>query len=131
MKSRSGGLVTVAILLSFLPLLVGCRRTATQEVISAPTPTAHATLPAVTTATPARDPLNGTRWVILSLYGEPPLEGTRITLEFSGGFIRGFAGCNKYVAGSRSGMPRSGANTRQRRMAAWKPRELPTPCRLV
>jgi len=89
-----------AVLLLILLLLVGCRQAAVQEVTSSPAstpvPTPGVTLPAAASPTPARDPLNGTRWVLSSLHGEPPLEGTRITLEFSGGFIRGFAGCNKY-----------------------------------
>jgi heat shock protein HslJ len=90
-KLEPGKLASGAVLVL---LLVGCRQPAVQEVTPWPTP--DATLPATATAVPARDPLNGTRWVLLSLHGEPPLEGTRITLEFSGGFIRGFAGCNKY-----------------------------------
>ena len=89
-----------AVLLLILLLLVGCRQAAIQEVTpspaSTPVPTPVPTPLVAASPTSAKDPLNGTRWVLLSLYGQPPLEGTRITLEFSGGFIRGFAGCNKY-----------------------------------
>jgi heat shock protein HslJ len=84
-RRRFERLIPGAVLLLILLLLVGCRPEA---------PTIFVTR--VVTATPARDPLNGTRWVLLSLYGKPPLEGSRITLEFSGGFIRGFSGCNWY-----------------------------------
>jgi heat shock protein HslJ len=100
------------ILSAILLLLASCRFASIQEVTRSPVPTLGATLPvaasgtpvptpgvtlpATATATPARDPLNNTRWALLSLHGEPLLEGTRITLEFSRGFIRGFAGCNEY-----------------------------------
>jgi hypothetical protein len=84
-KRRFERLIPGAILLLILLLLVGCRPEAPTVVVTR-----------VVTATPARDPLNDTSWVLLSLYGKPPLEGSRITLEFSGGFIRGFSGCRNY-----------------------------------
>jgi heat shock protein HslJ len=84
-KRRFERLIPGAILLLILLLLVGCRPEAPTVVVTR-----------VITATPARDPLNGTSWVLLSLYGKPPLEGSRITIEFSGGFIRGYAGGNWY-----------------------------------
>lgn len=83
------GIISAMALLLLLP---GCRQAVTRE--GTPWPTA--TLPEVPTAIPAKDPLAGTSWVLASLQGQPPLEGTRITLEFSGGFIRGSAGCNQY-----------------------------------
>ena len=88
MKPRFERLISRAILLLILLLLVGCRQAAVQEVTPSPTPTPDATFLVTASATPARDPLNGTSWVLLSLYGKPPLEGSRITLEFSGGFNR-------------------------------------------
>ena len=54
------------------------------------------TPPAATSTAKAGDPLASTTWGLLYLHGNPPLEGTRISLEFSGGFVRGFAGCNTY-----------------------------------
>lgn len=95
MKPKSRKLISGAILLL---LLVGCGQPTAQQITPEPTPTLSpaVTPPATATAMPARDPLNNTRWVLSSLHGEPPLEGTRITLEFVGGFISGFAGCNKY-----------------------------------
>jgi hypothetical protein len=34
--------------------------------------------------------------VLTSLKGQSPVQGTRITLNFSNGFVGGFAGCNNY-----------------------------------
>lgn len=42
--------------------------------------------------------LEASEWVLASLNGERPLEGTRITLEFEPEQISGFAGCNSYGA---------------------------------
>jgi heat shock protein HslJ len=41
-------------------------------------------------------------WVLTSLHGEPPLQGTQITLEFRADTIGGFAGCNAYGGGPDS-----------------------------
>ena len=42
-------------------------------------------------------PLDGTRWVLISLNGKSLIEGPRaITLEFAGGLVSGSAGCNSY-----------------------------------
>lgn len=40
--------------------------------------------------------LAGTAWTLVSLDGQPPLEGSRITLTFTDKEIRGVAGCNHY-----------------------------------
>lgn len=40
--------------------------------------------------------LDGTAWLLDSLNGAPPLNGTRITLEFADGQAGGFSGCNGY-----------------------------------
>jgi heat shock protein HslJ len=72
-KPRFKQLNSTAILLLILFLLVGCGQ-----------------------ATSTVDPLGGTSWVLLSLYGKPPIAGTHITLAFSGGYVSGFAGCNDY-----------------------------------
>lgn len=66
-------------------LLCGCEQAAVREATPSLAPS----------VTPAPDPLAGTRWVLLSLNGQPPLEGSPVTLAFSGGFIRGSTGCNK------------------------------------
>ena len=88
-----------AILLLILLLLVSCREATLREISPMPIPTPEATILGTANTSPTRDPLNGTFWVLSSLHGKPPLEGSRITLEFAGGIIRGFAGCNKYCAG--------------------------------
>jgi len=40
--------------------------------------------------------LDGTQWVLTSLNGSSPLEGTEITLAFDDGEASGSAGCNSY-----------------------------------
>lgn len=40
--------------------------------------------------------LDGTSWELTSLVGMPLVEGSRITLSFEDGEIRGNAGCNSY-----------------------------------
>lgn len=40
--------------------------------------------------------LDGTAWILSSLYGSDLLAGTNITLEFAEGRASGFAGCNAY-----------------------------------
>lgn len=40
--------------------------------------------------------LDGTAWILTSLYGSDLLAGTNITLEFAHGRASGFAGCNAY-----------------------------------
>jgi WD40 repeat protein len=42
------------------------------------------------------DPLDGTHWSLVSLQGQRPIEGTRVTLHFADGFVQGSAGCNDY-----------------------------------
>jgi heat shock protein HslJ len=95
MKTTFERLISGAILLLIL-LLVGCGQAAAQDATPSLAPMPDATLPVAASATPVQDPLAGTKWVLLSLRGEHLLEGSRITIEFSGGFVRGFAGCNNY-----------------------------------
>jgi len=46
---------------------------------------------------PSIDPaLDDTEWVLTSLNGSSLLEGSNITLNFAGGEVGGFAGCNAY-----------------------------------
>ncbi|MDH4138582.1 MAG: META domain-containing protein, partial [Anaerolineae bacterium] len=53
---------------------------------------------------PSIDPiLEDTEWVLTSLNGSSLLEGTNITLNFTDGFLEGFAGCNAYGGGRDSG----------------------------
>ena len=40
--------------------------------------------------------LRGTEWVLVSLHGNSPVEGTRITLGFGPEGAGGYAGCNRY-----------------------------------
>lgn len=47
--------------------------------------------------------LAGTAWILTSLRGQPPLEGTQITLEFQEEHLGGVAGCNSYGSASDSG----------------------------
>jgi heat shock protein HslJ len=47
--------------------------------------------------------LEDTEWVLTSLNGSSLLEGTNITLNFTDGFLEGFAGCNAYGGGRDSG----------------------------
>lgn len=42
--------------------------------------------------------LEGTEWALTSLNGSSLLEGSNITLNFAGGEVGGFAGCNTYFA---------------------------------
>ena len=53
------------------------------------------------TATPpgSGNQLAGTEWVLTSLRGEAPLEGTHISLKFQEEIVVGFAGCNAYGGG--------------------------------
>jgi heat shock protein HslJ len=39
---------------------------------------------------------DGTKWTLVSLAGEPPLEGTAVSIEFTEDEIAGSAGCNHY-----------------------------------
>lgn len=45
---------------------------------------------------PASAGIDGTEWVLASLNGGSPLEGTEITLAFDDGEASGSAGCNTY-----------------------------------
>lgn len=45
---------------------------------------------------PSDDPLDGTSWVLITIRGAKPIDGTRITAEFKEEAIRGSAGCNSY-----------------------------------
>lgn len=40
--------------------------------------------------------LEGTRWVLETLNGEPPLAGTELTLQFQEGIAGGSSGCNSF-----------------------------------
>lgn len=47
-------------------------------------------------STPPVLELEGTRWVLDTLNGSPPAEGSEITLQFEDGNAAGSAGCNSY-----------------------------------
>lgn len=60
---------------------------------------AAATEPASPQEEPApENNLTGSRWNLVSMAGEPPLEGNAITLDFLNGDLGGSAGCNSYSA---------------------------------
>jgi heat shock protein HslJ len=40
--------------------------------------------------------IKGTEWILETLNGVPPIEGSNITLRFSDETLSGFAGCNRY-----------------------------------
>ena len=40
--------------------------------------------------------LNGTSWVLATLDGSPPVEGTELTISFADGEVTGSAGCNSF-----------------------------------
>lgn len=44
--------------------------------------------------------LDGTKWTLVFLYGQSPLNGTNITLDIAGDGIEGSTGCNRYVSNS-------------------------------
>lgn len=54
------------------------------------------------TPSPTPDPwavtedLDGTSWLLMELNGQPPIPGSRISLEFAEGRVGGYAGCNWY-----------------------------------
>lgn len=84
------GLVLVGLLLA--AALVACGPAAT------PTPPGGSP-----TAPAAGNPLAGSEWQLVSLHGDPPLEGTYISIEFQDDRLGGFAGCNHYGGGPDSG----------------------------
>lgn len=47
------------------------------------------------------DPLAGTLWVATSCLGKEPLAGTRLTLSFAAGQVKGSSGCNTYFGSYR------------------------------
>ena len=64
--------------------------------------------PVETGTPPATEPplgssLEDTEWVLTSLNGGSLIEGTNVTLGFTGGGLSGFAGCNAYGGGHDSG----------------------------
>ena len=51
---------------------------------------------------------DGAVWILESMYGNPPIENTRITLEVNADRLRGFDGCNGYGSRSEGGAPIAG-----------------------
>ena len=51
---------------------------------------------------------DGAVWLLESMYGEPPIENTFITLEVDADRLRGFDGCNGYGGRSENGSPIAG-----------------------
>jgi heat shock protein HslJ len=50
----------------------------------------------------SENPLEGSRWILVGLGDEAPIEGVEITLEFSEGQLGGNSGCNSYAASFQS-----------------------------
>jgi len=48
---------------------------------------------------PGAADLDGTEWMLASLYGSDLVEGSNVTLNFGEGSVSGFAGCNGYGGG--------------------------------
>ena len=40
--------------------------------------------------------IEGIEWILVSINGEPPIEGTNVTINFDNGGIGGNASCNTY-----------------------------------
>ena len=68
----------------------GCRSESGQRPSDKVTPTP------VKRETPSSVNLTGTEWVLVSLDGQPPIQGSRITLMLAEGQLKGIAGCNRY-----------------------------------
>ena len=51
---------------------------------------------------------DGGVWILESMYGKPPIENTRITLEVNADSFSGSAGCNSYGGRSEGGAPIAG-----------------------
>ena len=81
--------MNVCILLILL-ILLGCGQVPRSSGLSEATSDSFPT---------RNDPLNETKWVLITLYGHPPLEGTILTLEFSKGNVSGSSGCNSIFGG--------------------------------
>lgn len=62
----------------------------------------HSTPPIVAEYRPETADLDGTEWVLISLYGSYFEEGSNVTLHFGEGRVGGFAGCNSYSGGYAS-----------------------------
>jgi heat shock protein HslJ len=91
------------ILINFCLLVAVCACTAVSPSPGEPSPVV--TTP---TGTPGQATLEapenlaglieGTEWVLVSMRGRPPVEGSRVTLSFQDGNAGGLAGCNYYGA---------------------------------
>lgn len=80
--SRRAILPAVSILTAGLLILSGCATAVPSGDAPTPQPTVS---------------LEGTGWVLDTMAGEPPLEGTTLTLQFaSEGTLSGSSGCNRY-----------------------------------
>jgi heat shock protein HslJ len=87
----------IVVLLALGTLLGACGSSENPDPTNTPA-RSHAT------ATPGSEHLlEGTEWMLASLRGQSPLEGSQITLAFKDGGLGGFAGCNAYGGGPDSG----------------------------
>jgi heat shock protein HslJ len=67
-----------------------------------PSPTVPGATETDTPPPSGANPLAGSEWILTSLHGESPLQGSHITLKFQEDIVVGFAGCNAYGGGSGS-----------------------------
>jgi heat shock protein HslJ len=72
---------------------------------------------------PANDPLNGTRWSLVSIGGSPVLASESTSMQFEKGRLTGSDGCNRYTTtynASQSTL-KIGPNIASTRMACARP----------
>jgi formylglycine-generating enzyme required for sulfatase activity/heat shock protein HslJ len=93
-------IIVLLIALPVVAILAACAADATPSGPLATTTPSSAPTSATGSATGA---LNGTKWVLSSLRGQPPLPDTHISLEFDDQRFGGFTGCNYYGGGPGSG----------------------------
>jgi len=68
-----------------------------------PTTTSAAT--AVPESSPTTSSIDGATWILVSIYGQPPIAGTYATLTVNGPQFNGFDGCNFIGGRHESGKP--------------------------
>lgn len=86
MRTRYGSWVSILVLASALLGCVG--------------PTLTGSVP---TSTPDYSKLEGTKWQLSRINGQPIIDGTQITVDLQAGILVGSAGCNRYGGGPDSG----------------------------
>ena len=75
----------------------------TSALALSPTTTSAAT--AVPEPSPTTSSIDGATWILVSIYGQPPIAGTYATLTVNGPRFNGFDGCNFIGGRHQSGKP--------------------------